>query len=438
LKVLVITYYWPPSGGAGVQRTLKFTRYLPSFGIEPVVLTVDPAIASYPQLDVSLTKEVSAGLKVVTTNSFEPLSILSKVAGKDKVPYGGFANVKQETFFQKSLRWIRGNFFIPDARVGWVKYAVAAAEKIISEENISCVYISSPPHSSQLIGLALKKKFPTLKWIADLRDPWTKIYYYKELLHTSFAAKKDFSFERKVLEQCDAAIVVSASIRRDFAGAHPQIDAKKIHVLPNGFDEADFEKSYGSDQSKFIITYVGTIADSYKPEVFFAALKKFIAANKSSEILFRFIGSATPAIRNLVTASGLESNCEWVSYVPHERAIEYMKQSSLLLLIIPDVAGADGILTGKLFEYIGSGKPVLGIGPVKGDAAVILDSCEAGRFFARGEEENIVAYLNSTYLLFKSTDREQLHGAATRSKYSRRVLTEQLAEMIKMLVNAGY
>ncbi len=414
-----------------MQRTLKFTRYLPSFGIEPVVLTVDPAIASYPQLDASLTKEVAAGLRVVTTNSFEPLSILSKVAGKDKVPYGGFANVKQETFFQKSLRWVRGNFFIPDARVGWVKYAVAAAEKIISEENISCVYISSPPHSSQLIGLALKKKFPALKWIADLRDPWTKIYYYKELLHTSFAAKKDFSFERKVLEQCDAAIVVSASIRRDFAQAHPHIDAGKIHVLPNGYDEADFEKSYASDQSKFIITYVGTIADSYKPEVFFAALKKFIAANNPAEILFRFIGSATPAIRTIVATSGLESNCEWVSYVPHVRAIEYMKQSSLLLLIIPDVAGADGILTGKLFEYIGSGRSVLGIGPVKGDAAAILASCEAGSFFEREEEENIVSYMENNFHLWKSGGTSTVGSGEIRLKYSRQALTASLATIIK-------
>ena len=250
-------------------------------------------------------------------------------------------------------------------------------------------------------------------------------------MHTSYAAKKDLHLERKVLEECDAAIVVSASIRRDFASAHPQIDAKKIHVLPNGFDEADFEKSYTSDQGKFIITYVGTIADSYKPEVFFTALKKFIAANNSAEILFRFIGSATRAIRNIVAESGLDSNCEWVSYVPHERAIEFMKQSSLLLLIIPDVAGAEGILTGKLFEYIGSGKPVLGIGPVKGDAATILASCEAGSFFGRGEEDAIVAYMQNNFHQWKSDEGSTVSYSQTRLKYSRQALTATLAAIIK-------
>ena len=162
-KVLVITYYWPPSGGAGVQRSLKFVKYLSKMGFSPIVLTVDEAKASYPLNDQSLLKEVPKNVKVVRTNSFEPLNILSSIIGKKNVPYGGFANANKESKKQKFLRWVRGNFFIPDARVGWTKYAVDEARKIIKEEDIDCVYISSPPHSSQLIGLKLKQEFPAVR-----------------------------------------------------------------------------------------------------------------------------------------------------------------------------------------------------------------------------------------------------------------------------------
>lgn len=159
VRVLVITYYWPPSGGAGVQRALKFVRYFPEFGIDPVVLTVRSDKASYPVTDETLSKDIPATVKVVTTDSFEPLNILSSLMGKKNVPYGGFANANKESKTQKLLRWIRGNFFIPDARVGWVSYAYKEAVKLIEQENIRHVFISSPPHSSQLIGLRLKNVF---------------------------------------------------------------------------------------------------------------------------------------------------------------------------------------------------------------------------------------------------------------------------------------
>jgi hypothetical protein len=196
-KVLIITYYWPPSGGAGVQRWLKFAKYLPEFGVEPIVLTVDPKYASYPQRDESLEKDIHQKLKVYKTKTFEPLNLLSGILGKKNVPYGGFTNVNKKSFLQTILRFIRGNFFIPDARVGWNNYAYKKAKEIIEEYKIDTVITTSPPHSTQLIGLELKKKL-SITWIADFRDPWTDIYYYKDLLHTCLAKRLDKNKEQEV------------------------------------------------------------------------------------------------------------------------------------------------------------------------------------------------------------------------------------------------
>ena len=179
-KILIITYYWPPSGGAGVQRWLKYSRYLPDNQIQPIVVTVDPQKASYPVIDNSLLYEVPSSVKVHFTDTFEPFEMYRIVSRKNQIPFAGFANEGKLTMFKKFVRFIRGNFFIPDARIGWNKYAFAKCCALIEKENIDTILVTSPPQSSQLIGLRLKKKYK-LKWIADVRDPWTDIYYYDKL-----------------------------------------------------------------------------------------------------------------------------------------------------------------------------------------------------------------------------------------------------------------
>lgn len=429
-KVLVITYYWPPSGGAGVQRTLKFVKYFPEFGLKPVVLTVDPLKASYPVVDDSLMKDVPPDVKVITTDSFEPLNILSSIAGKKNVPYGGFANANKESFTQKSLRWIRGNFFIPDARVGWVQHAFRAAEKIIQEENIRCVYISSPPHSSQLIGLKLKKRFPQLRWVADLRDPWTDIYYYKDLLHTKLALKKDARLEERVYRAADALVVVGENLKASLLRKVPDLNPSVVNVITNGYDESDFSNSVSPDAEYFTITYVGTMADSYRPEVLFSVLKRLMSAYASVNIRFRFVGVAPTTIVQMAIASGISEKCEWIGHVKHPDAINYLMKSNVLVLIIPESEGAKGILTGKLFEYLGAGHPVLGIGPGDGDAATILHACEAGRMFERDQSEEMYSWLNRELNAWMSGKlaAEVRPGVL---EYRRVVLAKKLADIIK-------
>ncbi len=425
---MIITYYWPPSGGAGVQRVLKFVKYLRGFHLEPVVITVDKNAASYVVQDPTLLKDVAEGTRVYRTGSFEPLKIFSAVFGKTKVPHAGFANAGKGKPGSKLLRFIRGNFFIPDARKGWVKHAYRQAAEIIRKEKIDTVFISSPPHSSQLIGLRLKKEFK-IRLIADMRDPWTDIYYYKDLMHTEGSKKKDRAYEQQVLEAADEVIVVSDDIKGILGAKLSGEKAAKIHVIPNGFDESDFQVPSTAKKDKFVITYTGTIADSYKPEVFFRALRTVKDKTPTLGFELHFVGVSSPSIRQMAEEAGLGSITRITSYVSHEEVIRYMMASTCLLLVIPDVDNSKGILTGKLFEYLAARKPIIGIGPAAGDAEAIIARCEAGRMFERNAEAEMTAYLSGLVEKWKAEGSLDLKGENYKM-YSRKALTESLAKII--------
>lgn len=385
-KLLFIAYYWPPSGGAGVQRGLKFVKYLPQFGVDPIVLTVDPAKASYPSVDPSLAAEVPKSVRVIRTSSFEPLRLLEAVGGKKAVPHAGFAGTKKDGVLQRAMRWVRGNWMLPDARRGWVKHAVRAADELIRSEGIDTIVITSPPHSSQLIGLELKKRFPTLRWIADLRDPWTDIYFAKELMKGAAAQRRDAAWEKAVLEQADAVVVVGPSMKRAFTDHYGPAIERKIEVIPNGYDSADMEavKDIVPHTDRFRITYVGTMAGSYDPRAFFHAVKALVTNEPSRPVELRFVGGVSGEVRAMAEEAGVAGHCTWIPNVPHDEALREMAAASVLLLVIPAGAGEERILTGKLFEYLGVRRPILGLGPVNGDASAIIHACAAGRMFDRG------------------------------------------------------
>ena len=241
-RILIITYYWPPSGGAGVQRWVKLSKYFSKQGIVPYIITVDPARASYALLDPSLNDDVDAAVKIIRTSTNEPYGIYKAITRKKEIPFGGFTNEEKELkFSQKFTRFVRGNLFLPDARVGWNKFAYRAACKLIEAEKIEAVITTSPPHSTQLVGLKLKRKY-NLPWLADLRDPWTGIYYYDKLYLTGFSKRRDAKMERHVLENADGVVVVSDDIRKNLLTKSEKLEGEKFHVIPNGFDAEDFEK----------------------------------------------------------------------------------------------------------------------------------------------------------------------------------------------------
>ena len=425
-KVLLITYYFPPSGGAGVQRWLKTINYLPKAGVDTIVLTVDPAVASYPQIDESLCNDVPSGIKIYRTQTREILSLYKRVSPKKEVPYGGFANEPNPNLIQKISRFIRGNFFLPDPRRGWNKYALAKAKEIIESEAIETIVTTSPPHSTQLIGLELKRLYPHLKWVADLRDPWTDIYYNEDLYPTRWAKKRNLRYERSVLLGADQIITVSEECKRLFAEKADV--AEKISVVPNGYDTKDFINSTIINKKEKItphsslfpnghqhvltpnyLTYVGVWAPQYDLE----PLKSLVQGK--NDILLRFVGVVSDEIRKEIESWGVQT--EFVSYVNHGKAIEYMQASDALMLFIPNVPNNEGILTGKLFEYLAAGRKILLFGPESGDAMRLINECEAGECFSNNF--NLDNFINMPY---KGNNNIKL--------YSREALAYKIASLL--------
>lgn len=433
-KVLIISYYWPPSGGSGVQRWLKFVKYFREFGIEPIVLTVDPRFASFPNHDYSLLAEIPEGIEIHTTQASSPFELYKKVRKKD-APQAGFSGEKKSGLVDKAMRFIRGNFFIPDARIGWNKFALEKAKELIQQHNIDSIVTTSPPHSTQLIGLELKRMF-NLHWLADLRDPWTEIYYNQELFRTSFAKKKDYNLEQLCLKNADKIVVVSEDIKRHF-GANRKEILEKIHVIPNGFDEADFLKVKSEelrvksemengklrDESfKYkMISYVGNLGEQYPVQGFLEAFSEIV--KKDSDWKLNFVGNCHNGVKTLVEKLNLSKSVVFVPYVNHSEAIDFMIKARILLLIIPEIENNKGILTGKLFEYLATGNPILNIGPKDGDAAAILKENAVSVTFNPEETKEIIDFiLNSIPTNTPSNLSEH--------KFSRRNLTGKMARLI--------
>ncbi len=375
-KVLIITYYWPPSGGAGVQRWLKFSKYLPKYGWEPIVLTVDPGFAAYPVTDKSLEDEVPNDLKVFTTPAIDYFSIYKK--DKSKIPSAGFANNIDNTFKGKLLRFIRGNFFIPDPRRGWNGYAFRKACALIESENINHVITTSPPHSTQLIGLRLKKKYPGIKWIADLRDPWTDIYYYSQFYPTFISRTIDRLYEKSVIKESDLVLTVGKSLKEIFV-SKVQEAAGKIEIITNGYDPEDFKGIISSDPEIFTISYIGTLSDTYPVTGFLKALRKISETGQAFNL--RFLGTVSDNQKEQILSYPGCSDAMFYDYANHDEAVKLMAETSVLLLIIPDHASNRSIITGKIFEYIASSKPIICIGPTDGDAAEIIRESGCGESF---------------------------------------------------------
>lgn len=409
-KVLVITYYWPPSGGAGVQRWVKFIKYFKDQNINPFIISVDPDFASYPLIDNSLKNDIPDNTNVYLTKTNEPYSFYKKI-NNNQTPYAGFANEGRPNFFQKIARFIRGNFFIPDSRKGWNNFAYKKAVEILEKENIDTVITTSPPHSTQLIGLKLKET-QNIKWIADLRDPWTDIYYYKSMLHTKWAKQKDLNYEKRVIEKSDKVVVVSDSIKQLLLNKSNLVQESKIHIIPNGFDEDDFLVSSKNNNSKFLLSYVGTITKDYPLD----SIKKSIS---NLNINLEFTGKADEPTKLLLNEVASFNN-----HVKHKESINLLLASDMLLLVIPKISNNKGILTGKLFEYLGARKPILCIGPTDGDAAKIIEECKAGKTFDYSDENGIYDFIE-TYM-----SNEFIFENKNYLKYSRRNLTKNLSKIL--------
>jgi len=423
-KLLIITYYWPPAGGPGVQRWMKFVKYLPDFGIQPIVYI--PENPTYPIIDTNLVKEVSDKAIILKQKIFEPYqiaSIFSKNKTK-KISSGIIPNQKKQSFLDKTFLWIRGNLFIPDARVFWVKPSVAYLEKYILENNIDTIITSGPPHSLHLIGLQLKQKLD-LKWFADFRDPWTTIGYHKSLRLSDYAAKKHKALEREVLNSADTIIVTSKTTKTEFQA----LTSKPIAVITNGYDTEQVEKQ--TLDTKFSLAHIGSFLSERNPAILWESLVELIneIPDFKSHLEIKLIGAVSQEVLETITQFGLNPYLNNLGYVSHSEAIAHQKKSQVLLLIEINSEDTKSIIPGKLFEYMVSGRPIIAIGPKDSDFAEIITNTNTGVFFDYSEKMKLKSVILDYYNQF--LDSKLQSNAVGLQRYSRRNLTKELAQLIQ-------
>jgi len=421
--LLIITYYWPPAGGPGVQRWLKFVKYLPDFGIQPVVYI--PENPTYPIVDENLVKEVSDKAIILKQKIFEPYQLASFFSKNKtrKISSGIIPNKKKQSFLDKLFLLIRGNLFIPDARVFWVKPSVRFLEKYIVENNIGTIVTSGPPHSLHLIGLELKQKL-NIKWIADFRDPWTTIGYHKSLRLSSYAAKKHKFLEHKVLNMADTIIVTSKTTKSEFE----VITSRPIEVITNGYDVENIEKQ--DLDSKFSLAHIGSFLSERNPTILWESLVELIneIPDFKNHLEIKLIGAVSHEVLETIAQFGLNPYLNNMGYVSHGEAIAHQKKSQVLLLIEINSKETRSIIPGKLFEYMVSGRPIIAIGPNGSDFAEIITDTNTGVFFEYSEKaklKNVISDYYNQYL-----DGKLQSNAVGLQKYSRRSLTKDLVEVL--------
>lgn len=430
-RVLFVTYYYPPSGGPGVQRSLKFTRYLPAFGWMPTVLTVRPEHASYPDLDPDLGDEIPVDIDVERTYAWDPYAIYARVLKKQKedVVSVGFLGEAQMNVRQRVARWIRANVFLPDARVGWVPFAVRRGDDLLLRERFDSIVTTGPPHSVHLIGLLLAYRHG-IPWLTDFRDPWTEIDYYADLPMTAPARALDAMMERLVLRRATAGTVVSRSM-------HEQLSRSgdlPLEVIENGFDPADFEGVSGDlSPDEFVLSHVGNLNEARNPKALWEALGRLDVEATMPKLRLSFVGNVEPAVLASAARYGLNDRLRTMPYVPHADAVRRMKSATMLLLSINRVKGSEGIVTGKVYEYVATGRPVLGLGPVMGDAARVLHESGAGTMLDFDDVAGITAHLRRCYDDWAAGRPLEGAGEIAAGRYSRREQAGELAALLESI-----
>ena len=425
-KILIITYYWPPAGGPGVQRWLKFVKYLPEFGWEPTVFI--PENPSYPIVDDTLEKDVSINLEIIKTKIWEPYQI-AEFFGKDnkKFKAGQFDVGKNQSLKSRLSIWVRGNFFIPDARVFWVNPSVTYLKKYLKENHFDALVTTGPPHSVHLIGLNLKKEFPNLKWIADFRDPWTEISYYQHLKLTKFADQKHRNLEQKVFENADITLATSYADAENF-----KKKGANAVCITNGFDVENQEPRTENREpsTQFTLSYIGVLEQLRNPEVLWKVLNDLMKENEdfNKNFQLKFVGRIDDRILDEITNSELNDSVKNLGYLSHSEANLEMQNSDLLLITNFSEDKSKGIIPGKIFEYLATKKQIISFGPKESDVKRILEETHAGKHFSYDDSESLKAFILEKFNDWKSGNLSS--NTENIEQFSRRNLTKKLAEIL--------
>lgn len=429
-KVLIITYYWPPGGGSGVQRWLKFTKYLRDFGWEPVIYT--PENPEMPAVDESLARDVPPGLSVLRQPIVEPYSVYKWVTGRkqsERIGAGFVSDKKDVGALEKFARWIRGNLFIPDARRFWIRPSVRYLHRWLRENPVDVVVSTGPPHSMHLIALHLKRKLG-LRWLADFRDPWTNIDFYEELRLSRWADRKHHRLEADVVKAADLVTVVSPTMAEEFEADHH----RPIHVLTNGYDSDDVTHAQPKPaDAKFSIAHIGTMNPARNPVTLWHVLSQLAAEGvmPDGQWCIRLIGQVDASVKAALDDAGIADSADLIPYMDHSEVVDWQAGASVLLLLLNQSRNARGILPGKFFEYMASGRPILCLGPTDSDAAAILRETGAGVCIDYDDAEAIKTWLTSQY---RNHPVPSERGKSVEA-YSRRELTRKLSDLLSLPLN---
>lgn len=421
-KALIITYYWTPSGGPGVQRWLKFVKYLPDFGIKPIVYV--PENPTYPIIDHNLSEDIKQPtvLKQPIKEPYALASIFSKSKTKS-ISSGIVPSKRKQGLLDRTMLYVRGNFFIPDARVLWVKPSVEYLENYIKENNIQTIITTGPPHSLHLIGLGLKERLD-LKWIADFRDPWTNIVYHKDLKLSESSKKKHIELELKVLNTADQIIVTSPSTKLEFSRKTKQ----PIEVITNGYDVEKIEKR-PLDQ-KFSLAHIGSFLSERNPRILWKALKELVKENQDfkTDFQLKLIGIVSDEVMDAIKEFGLASYVHKTNYLPHVTSVAEQRTSQVLLLVESDSEQTKAILPGKLYEYMASNRPILAIANDESDIRKIIEHTNTGVFCSYTEMDKVKETIQKYYGLYKENNLKT--SPIGLQDFSRKNLTQKLSQLI--------
>ena len=426
-RVLIITYYWPPSGGSGVQRWLKMSKYLPENGWQPVIYTADDA--EYPVEDKSLEQDVASEAEVIRRPIVEPYTFYKKFLGMkkgDKVKAGFINEGAKKSGWKENLSvWLRGNFFIPDARCWWIKPSVRFLSKYLKEHPVDAIISTGPPHSMHLIAKALHKKF-NIPWVADFRDPWTDIDFYKDLKLTRSSDKKHHSLERQVLTEATRVVTVGW----DCAKGLENHGAKDVVVITNGYDFVEtFPETSPCNHktSTFTMSHIGIIGANRNPETLWSAIGELTQSIDFLKI--KLIGQIDNSVIESIKRHNIEKFVEIISYIPHNQVVEEQQKSDVLLLFVNNTPNAKGILTGKIFEYMASGRPILCIGPEDGDSARVLNETQTGITVDFNDKEKMKSIILDLMSKYQENQLITKNNAAV-EKYSRRNLAKEYVRLL--------
>jgi glycosyltransferase involved in cell wall biosynthesis len=437
-KVLLVTYYFPPSGGAGVQRCLKFVKYLREFGWEPVVLTARDA--DYPAFDETLLREIPDGVAVYRSKIFEPYNFYRKLTGKKIGESMDIATLSRDSTQKRKLserfaEWIRSWIFIPDARIGWKYFAVKMGREIIRKEKIDVILSSAPPYTCHLIGQALSRQSGR-PWVCDFRDSW--VGWLSAAKRSGLPHQIELKMEGRVLQHAHRILTVSPGVQEDLLSRHPELRDDRWLLLPNGYDASDFQNITPlppDGPGKLTITYTGSLYGNRNPNYLFQAVRELLQEDPTwrDDLRFNFVGRVGQSIQNLLNDAEFAGMVQLIPYLAHQESIQYLLSADLLLLIIDDAPANRGILTGKLYEYLGARKPILALAP-EGNAADLIRDVKAGFVVPPKNVAAIKQTLREIRIRWKNQSLETgLFDAEKIRALDRKALTAQLAQILNPL-----